>query len=129
MTEAKLTLSLRRRLFYAIIGGFIGIYLLYETLDFVLACPLGGAIAAALFVVLSPLRGKLRVQGGAIAFFTIVSFPLLMLLFGVGHSGLYEPSSPLLPFPVRLVLLLLSPLVVVVVGGRWLAQQQLRQNL
>lgn len=125
MTEAQLTLSLRRRLFYAILGGFAGIYLLQGTLDFVLSCPLGGAIAAVLFLVLSPLEGKLRAQGGAIAFFTIVTFPLLMLFFGVGHLGLYESSSPLVPFPVRLILLLLTPVIVIFVGGRWLAKQQL----
>ena len=125
MSEAQLTLSLRRRLFYSILGGFAGIYFLQGTVDFVLACPIGGAIAAALFLAVSPIKGKVRTQGGLMAFLTIVTFPLLMLLFRVGHLGLYEPASPFIPFPVRLVFLLLAPAVVVFLGGRWLAQRHL----
>lgn len=128
MTEAQLTLSLRRRLFYAILGGFTGIYFLSGTLDFVLACPLGGAIAGALFYSWSPVRGKSRLQGAALALLTILTFPLLMLLFGVGHLGLYESASPLVPFPVRLVALLLMPALAVFVGGKWLAQQTLNRD-
>ncbi len=122
MTEADLIRSLRRRLFYSMLGGFAAIYLALGHLDFVAACPLGAVVAAALFVALSPLKGKARGKGGMIAFLTIATFPLFLLLFQVGHTGLDEPAAPLIPFPVRLVLVLLMPCVVVAVGGRWLAR-------
>ena len=51
--------------------------------------------------------------------------PAVSALARLGHLGLYEPASPFIPFPVRLVLLLLAPAVVVFLGGRWLAQRHL----
>lgn len=122
MNEADLVRSLRRRLFYSMLGGFAAIYLALGYLDFVAACPLGGVAAAALFMAFSPLQGTARYKGGLVAFLTIATFPLFLLLFQVGHNGLDEPASPLIPFPVRLVLVLLMPCVVVAVGGRWLAR-------
>lgn len=123
MTVAQLTLSLRRRLFYAVLGGFASIYFLSGSLDFVLACPVGGVVGGALFLAWSPVKGRTRVQSAALAFLTILTFPILMLMLGVGHLGLYESASPLVPFPVRLLLLLTLPAVAVFVGGKRLAQR------
>ena len=128
MTLAQLTLSFRRRLFYSVLGGFAGIYLLAGSLDFVLACPIGAALSAALFLVFSPVKGKFRLKGALVSLLVILTFPIFMLMLRVGHLGLYEAASPLIPFPIRLVLLLLLPVAVVFTAGGWLARGHLAER-